>query len=225
MQNYSPKTFFDLKNFPYRFLFDKIEYVWEVFIQLQEFLLQNPLGKIEATVEKGAFLINPEEISIGKGSVVEAGAYIVGPCLIGENCEIRNGAYLRGNILAGNHCIFGHTTEVKNSIFLSGVKAGHFSYIGDSILGNDVNLGAGTKCANLRLDEKMIRVKKDKEWIETKRRKLGAIVGDGVQTGCNSVLSPGTFMEKKSSCLPCTHVYGYVYANERVGALREKTYV
>lgn len=225
MQKYSPSTFFDLKNYPHRDLFDGIEYVWEVLDRLEEFLFKNPLGKIDATIEQGAFLINPEEISIGKGSIVEAGAYIVGPCLIGDHCQIRNGAYLRGHILAGDHCIFGHTTEVKKSIFLSGVKAGHFSYIGDSILGNDVNLGAGTKCANLRLDEKMIRVKKGKEWIETNRRKLGAIVGDGVQTGCNSVLSPGTFMEKKSSCLPCVHVHGYVNAKERVGELYEKTHV
>jgi UDP-N-acetylglucosamine diphosphorylase / glucose-1-phosphate thymidylyltransferase / UDP-N-acetylgalactosamine diphosphorylase / glucosamine-1-phosphate N-acetyltransferase / galactosamine-1-phosphate N-acetyltransferase len=149
-------------------------------------------------------------ISIGPGSVIEPGCTLIGPCLLGNGCVVRQGAYLRGNILASNHVVIGHASEVKNSIFLSHAKAAHFAYVGDSILGNGVNLGAGTKCANLRFDNKEVKVRqRDRVW-KTGLRKLGAILGDGAQTGCNSVTSPGTIIEKNGVVAPCSHVKGWV---------------
>jgi len=158
MNPYAPSHFFNLTRFAYAPLFDEKAPVWEVLKKIGDFLLSGPLGKIEGVVEQGVFLVNPEEISIGKGTIVEPGAYIKGPCIIGDHCEIRQGAYIRGNVITGNGCIIGHATEVKNALFLDGAKAGHFAYVGDSILGNRVNLGAGTKCANLRFDGKNVPI-------------------------------------------------------------------
>ncbi len=128
-------------------------------------------------------------IHIGEGTVVEPGALIKGPTIIGKNTEVRQGAYIRGNCLIGNRCVVGHTTEMKSSIMMDGAKAGHFAYIGDSILGNNVNLGAGTKLANFKIVEMDIRLRIEGKVYKTGLRKLGAILGDNVETGCNSVIN------------------------------------
>lgn len=210
MNPFSPFEYFDLSKFAHASLFEKKKPVWEALKKIGEYLLSDSLGNIRGTVEQGAYLINPEEISIGRGSVVEPGAYILGPCIIGENCQIRHGAYIRGNVIVGNQCVIGHATEVKNSLFLDGAQAGHFAYIGDSILGNQVNLGAGTKCANLRFDKKNVPVILEEKRIDSGLRKFGAILGDHAQTGCNSVTNPGTLMGKRSCLSPCATVRGVV---------------
>lgn len=139
-----------------------------------------------------------DHIYIGEGSVVEPGALIKGPTILGKNTEIRQGAYIRGSCLFGDRCIVGHTTEMKNAVMINRVTAGHFAYIGDSILGNDVNLGAGTKLANLKIIGSEITFRINRKLYRTGLRKFGAILGDSVETGCNSVMSPGTLMGKKS---------------------------
>jgi len=209
MDTYAPSNYFDLAKFEHAALFDDNEPVWNVLKKLGDYLLSGSLGNILGTVEQGAHLVKLDEIYIGKGSVVEPGAYILGPCIIGENCQIRQGAYIRGNVILGNNCIIGHATEVKNSLFLDGAQAGHFAYVGDSILGNNVNLGAGTKCANLRFDRQNILVQQ----VETGLKKFGAIVGDGAQTGCNSVTNPGTMMGKESCLAPCAAAKGVIPKN------------
>jgi carbonic anhydrase/acetyltransferase-like protein (isoleucine patch superfamily) len=163
---------------------------------LQAFDGDRPLENA-AIIMPGAYLLD-DNIIIGAGSVVEPGALIKGPTVIGENTEVRQGAYMRGNCLVGNGCVVGHTTEIKASIMLDGAKAGHFAYIGDSILGKDVNLGAGTKLANLKMIPGEIIITVNKKFHNTGRRKLGAILGDRTETGCNSVTSPGTLMEPRS---------------------------
>lgn len=155
-----------------------------------------------ASVIMAGAVIMGQQISLGKGVLVESGAMIKEPAIIGDCCEIRQGAYLRGNCLLGERCVVGHTTEVKHSIFLNDAKAGHFAYLGDSILGNDVNLGAGTKCANLRFLSGNIQIRAEGQSWDTGRRKIGAILGDQVQTGCNSVTSPGTLLGPRSLVLP-----------------------
>lgn len=143
-------------------------------------------------------------ISLGKGVLVESGAFIKGPSIIGDQSEIRHGAYLRGHCLVGARCVVGHVTEVKHAIFLDDAKAGHFAYLGDSILGNEVNLGAGTKLANLRFTGGDVLVKTPEGSIGSGLRKFGAIFGDRAQTGCNAVTNPGTVLGKKSIVLPNT---------------------
>ena len=119
----------------------------------------------------GAALLD-SDIQIGRGSIVEPGALIKGPTIIGDNTEVRQGAYLRGNCLVGDRCVVGHATEVKTSIMLNGSKAGHFAYIGDSILGNDVNLGAGTKLANLKIIKVDMTLRIEGKLFRTGLRKL-----------------------------------------------------
>ena len=144
--------------------------------------------------------------------MVESGATIIGPCFIGKNCQVRQGAYLRGYVLGGDRCIFGHATEVKHSIFLDGAQASHFAYVGDSILGNQVNLGAGTKCANLRFDKQPVKLRYKEKKIQTPLKKCGVLMGDEAQTGCNAVTAPGTLIAPKSVVMPLSFVKGWIDA-------------
>lgn len=208
--------FFDLSDWPFPELFTQNTPVWATLSRIEPFLKKIPLGKILGQVSPQAYLVNPHLISIGEGTVVEPGAYIQGPCLIGDHCTIRHGAYVRGNVITGNRCVIGHTTEVKNSLFLHDAHAAHFAYLGDSLLGNHVNLGAGTKCANLRLDRQEISVFYEGQRMATGLRKFGVILGDHTQTGCNSVTNPGTMMGKNSRCYPCTNLGGFIPSNSLV---------
>ncbi len=149
-----------------------------------------------------------DKIYISKNAKVEPGAFIKGPCYIDEGAQIRHGAYLRGNVFVGKNCVVGHCTEVKHSVFLDGAKAGHFNYIGDSILGNNINLGAGTKIANLKMISGSIKIKIGLISMDTKLKKFGAILGDNTQTGCNSVLNPGFILAPKSFVFPNVSAYG-----------------
>ena len=210
MQAVSPESLFDLSHFASASVFHDCTYVWEALSKIAPYLENADLGKIEGEVSKDAYLINPGLISIGKGTIVEPGAYIAGPCLIGKNCHVRSGAYIRGNLITGDGCVLGHDSEFKNVIMLDGAKAAHFAYVGDSILGNEVNLGAGTVLANLRLDRKQISFKIDAARVDTGRKKFGAALGDRSQTGCNSVLNPGTIFAKEATCRPCINIGGFV---------------
>ena len=156
------------------------------------------------------------QAELGTGVVVEPGALVKGPVIVGSNTEVRQGAYLRGDCLVGKRCVVGHTTEMKHSIFLDDSKAGHFAYVGDSILGRDVNMGAGTKLANLRFGPGSVAVMVDGRRIDTGRRKIGAILGDEVQTGCNSVTNPGSIVGRSSLIAPNTAVAPGVYAARSV---------
>jgi len=158
----------------------------------------------DASLIMAGAVLNGNRISIGKSTLVEPGAFLQSPVIIGNNTEVRQGAYIRGYCLAGSRCVIGHTTEVKHSILLNGAKAGHFAYLGDSILGNEVNLGAGTKLANLRFLPGNIQIKTGEKTLDTGLRKLGAVIGDYSQTGCNSVTNPGTLLGKKTLILPNT---------------------
>jgi acetyltransferase-like isoleucine patch superfamily enzyme len=155
-------------------------------------------------------------IAIGGGTTIEPGVVIKSPTIIGRDAELRQGAYIRGNVIIGDDAVVGHATEVKNSIFMDHAEAGHFAYVGDSILGMRVNLGAGTKLANLELRTprekeshtiRPISIAIDGESRQTGLEKLGAILGDDVETGCNSVISPGALIGCGS----------WVYSNTTVG--------
>jgi NDP-sugar pyrophosphorylase family protein len=162
--------------------------------------------RIEIEIPPGVHLERPELISIGKGTILEPGVFIQGPCILGKECIVRHGAYLRDSVLCGDHCAIGHSAELKNSILLDSANATHFVYVGDSILGNGVNLGAGVKCANLRLDRKEISVSK----VKTGLKKLGAVIGDRCQIGCNTVLNPGTLVGKESVCPGLVSLSGFI---------------
>jgi NDP-sugar pyrophosphorylase family protein len=206
---------FNLTQFSHREIFQDPSRPWESLGRvLEDYLAKTIRAKISGEVDPRAYLVNEAQIEIGEGTIVEPGAYIHGPVIIGKNCQIRHGAYLRGNILTGDNCLLGHDTEVKGSIFLNGAKAAHFNYVGDSILGNEVNLGAGTKLANLRVISGSVKITDESGNVkDTGLRKLGAILGDFVETGCNSVCSPGTIVAPRSIIYPNATARGFIPAN------------
>jgi UDP-N-acetylglucosamine diphosphorylase / glucose-1-phosphate thymidylyltransferase / UDP-N-acetylgalactosamine diphosphorylase / glucosamine-1-phosphate N-acetyltransferase / galactosamine-1-phosphate N-acetyltransferase len=209
-------TFFSLDGFTHASLWQNGEYPWAPLARLEAYLRKMELGQIEISIPSGVHLDHPELISIGKGTVIEPGVFIQGPCVIGKNCAIRHGAYLRGPLLFGDGCVVGHAAEVKHSILLNGAHATHFVYVGDSILGNRVNLAAGVKCANLRLDRNVVCVQYEHQRIDTGLVKLGAIVGDDAQVGCNSVFNPGTLMGRESVSHPLMQLGGYIPPRKQV---------
>lgn len=157
-----------------------------------------------ASVIMAGVILVGSRIKIGRGVLIESGALVKEPTIIGNMTEVRHGAYLRGYCLVGQRCVVGHTTEVKHSVFMNDAKAGHFAYLGDSILGGDANLGAGTKMANLRFLKGNVKIRTPEGMLDSGLRKLGAILGDGVQTGCNSVTNPGTLIGMGSFLMPNT---------------------
>ena len=191
-------AFFDFEFFEYCFLFERGQPVWSVFERLKSYLDGCSYKGIECEIPPSVTLKNVSKISIGEGTTVEEGAYIQGPCIIGKHCHVRHGSYIRPYLLTGNRCVIGHATETKCSIFLHGAKAPHFNYIGDSILGNDVNMGAGAICSNVRLDQKEISVHLSEKKFRTGLKKFGALIGDFSQIGCHVVLNPGVLLKKRT---------------------------
>ena len=157
-----------------------------------------------ASVLMAGAVLQGRQIAIGPGVLVESGAFLKEPLLVGAQSEIRQGAYLRGHCLIGRRCVVGHVTEIKHSIMLDEAKAGHFAYLGDSILGPEVNLGAGTKLANLRFTGGNVQIRYQGGSLDSGLKKLGAILGSRCQTGCNTVTNPGTLLGKGCLVLPNT---------------------
>lgn len=202
--------FFDTSQFEHQKIFQSSPEPWKALLLLNHYLKSLPLGKHSGTLSPSAYLVHPELISIGEGSIIEPGAYIQGPCVIGKNCTVRHGAYIRGNVLTGDGCVIGHDTEAKHAIFLDRAHAAHFAYVGDSIIGNDVNLGAGAKCANLKFDKSPVHVFLNGHRTPTQMTKLGAIIGDKSQIGCNAVTNPGTLIGQQVRCYPNLNIEGFI---------------
>ncbi|APJ05075.1 hypothetical protein AXG55_03900 [Silvanigrella aquatica] len=192
------------------------EFPWRVLGKtLTQFIerLVNSVDKnhrINGNVSDYAYFENKDQIVICQGAVVEPGAFIAGPAFIGPHAVVRHGAYIRGSVYVGEGAVVGHTTECKGSILLPFAKAAHFNYIGDSILGYDCNLGAGTKLANLKINHKNIILALDNKKLDTGLKKFGAILGNRAQTGCNSVTNPGTIMLPETILLPNQTALGVI---------------
>lgn len=210
MNSYPVEFFFSLDHFAHKNLWKDGDRVWSALEKLKVYIDSLPLGKIEIKIPDGVYLQNRELISIGKGTIIEPGVLIQGPCVIGESVVIRHGAYVREYSLIGDRCVIGHSAETKHSILLNEAAATHFVYVGDSILGNRVNLGAGVKCANLRLDRKEISVFHEGIKIKTGLKKFGAVVGDRSQIGCNCVLNPGTLVSPGTIAYPLSNLSGFI---------------
>ena len=168
---------------------------WDL-LKANEILLRNLEPDVEGEVEAGATLVGP--VAVGKGTRVLAGAHIRGPTVIGEGCEIGPNCLIRPSTSIGNGCKVGSACEVKNSILMDGTHVPHLNYVGDSILGERCNLGAGTKVANLRLDERPVRIAVKGKEVETGLRKLGVVMGDDVKTGINASIDVGTVIGEGS---------------------------
>lgn len=218
----SPESLFDLSAYAHRALFEGLEFAWEALAALPGYLGRVARADVAAgTIEPGAWVTGA--VLLGEGCVVEAGAYLRGPTVLGPGCQVRSGAYVRGNVLAGERCVIGGSSELKNAILLDRANAPHHNYCGDSILGNDVNLGSGTKLANVKLGPGNVRVRVEGELHDTGLRKLGAILGDGTKTGCNAVTNPGTLTGRGVRIHPVVNAgpgllpEGTVFAGRRRG--------
>ena len=199
--------FFDLSRFAHAALFEGTRFVWEALERLPAYIAEHMATGVDGQVMPGAVIEG--EVYIGEGTVVQPGAMIIGPALIGKGCQVRHCALIRGNVILGDRAVVGHATEIKTAVLLDDAAAPHFNYVGDSILGRGVNLGAGSNCSNFKMTHEPVTVRLGGEILETGMRKLGATLGDGVEIGCNAVLNPGTLIGPRSLVYPTASVRGY----------------
>lgn len=229
----SPADFFDLRDPFSAVLFDGCEFAWQAVAGIRQHV-QRLTGRrqtIQGNVAEGAYL-SDRPIYIAEGARIEPGAYIHGPAYIGAGAVVRHGAYVREDVILCSGSILGHASEAKNSILLPDAHAPHFNYIGDTVLGQRTNLGAGTKISNLALvSEKdtgtglrpTIKLWIDGRLYDTGLAKLGAVLGDDVQTGCNSVLNPGCLVGKRSLIYANLSLRKGYYPPDTIYKLRQST--
>ena len=170
------------------------------------------IAELGSKLDKEKYTEVKKNVWIAKSAKVSSNATILPPCIIDENSEIRQCAFIRGSVIVGKSCVVGNSSEVKNSILFDSVQVPHFNYVGDSILGFKSHLGAGAVTSNVKSDKSNVSVVRDGEKIVTTRKKLGAMVGDGVEVGCGAVLCPGTIIGKDTTVYPLSLVRGYVPA-------------
>ena len=186
-------------------LFINTSNIWEVLPKIKDFIIE--LGD---SLDKEKYKEIEKHIWIGNNVKIDKLSTIIAPCIIDEGTEIRPGAYIRGNVIIGKNCVIGNSVEIKNSIIFDECQIPHYNYVGDSILGYHSHLGAGTIISNLKNDKTNIVIKGNDKRIETNLRKMGAIVGDNTDVGCNSVIFPGTIIGNNTSIYPLTRVRGII---------------
>ncbi len=189
-------------------LLEGLTYPWEALPLINNFILELGAALCSEEYEKRG-----EDIWIHKTATVFDSAYIAGPCIIGAGTEVRQCAFIRGNALVGENCVVGNSTELKNVIIFNNVQVPHYNYVGDSILGYKSHMGAGSITSNVKSDKTLVHVKGNGFDIETGMKKFGAMLGDNVEVGCNSVLNPGTVVGPDSNIYPLSRVRGYVPAH------------
>lgn len=182
---------------------------WEMLERLEEFLKTLPLGQVHGHIDPRADVDDFKTIYVGSGAEVGPGALIEGLVFLGDNVKVRHGAYIRGPCFIDQGSIIGHATEVKHSIFFESASAAHFNYVGNSVLGSQVQLGAGATCANLRFDKQPIIVRTKTRRLPTTHKKLGALIGHGAKLGCSAVISPGCIVDSLAQVPPLTLCQGF----------------
>ena len=208
------KALFDCQTPYLTSLFEESEYPWDMLSKIKELA-----RKLLSEGLEGYTLIS-EGVLVGENVKIYPTATIEGPTVIGSGTEVRPGAFIRGGVITGENCVIGNSSELKNCILLNKVKIPHYNYVGDSILGNKVHTGAGTICSNLKSDGKNIVIHGDVEY-ETGLRKIGGILADGADVGCNSVINPGTIIGKNTSVYALTSLRGVYPADCIVKSTKE----
>ncbi len=186
----------------------KFTYPWEALSGIKDFILS--LG---AVLNKDEYTEVAPCVWVHKTAEISPSAYVGAPCIIGENTEVRHCAFIRGSALVGNNCVVGNSTELKNVILFDNVQVPHYNYVGDSILGYKSHMGAGSITSNVKSDKSLVAVNSCSEKIATGLKKFGAVLGDFVEVGCNSVLNPGTVIGRNSNVYPLSCVRGYIPAD------------
>lgn len=189
-------------------VFKGVTYPWEVLPKIGEFIVKLGNSLPEDKYEKKG-----ENVWIAKSAKVFPSAYINGPAIIDEEAEVRHCAFIRGNAIVGKGAVVGNSTELKNVILFNKVQVPHYNYVGDSILGFKAHMGAGSITSNVKSDKTLVIVRAGQEQYETGLKKFGAMLGDNVEVGCNSVLNPGTVIGKQSNVYPTSMVRGFIPAN------------
>lgn len=196
---------FDLSGTIAAAIFETSSYPWDILDAIKEFIINK--GK---TLDPAIYEDRGNDIYIARDAKVAPTAYIGGPCIIDSGAEIRHCAFIRGSAIVGKNAVVGNSCELKNCILFDGAQVPHFNYVGDSILGCKSHMGAGAVTSNVKSDKTHVSVKAGCEVIETGRKKFGAILGDNVEVGCNSVLCPGTIIGKNSNVYPLSRVRGVI---------------
>ena len=196
---------FDLKHTVAADYLRQYEYPWEALENIKELVLA--LGE---KLSPDEFDSPQEGVWIAKDAVVFPNVNIYGPAIIGHGTEVRPSAFIRGSVLVGDCCVVGNSTELKNVILFDGVQVPHYNYVGDSILGYKAHMGAGSITSNVKSDKLPVEIKTEDGVLPTGRKKVGAMLGDFVEIGCNSVLNPGTIVGRGSSVYPVSCVRGVV---------------
>ncbi len=202
------RDLFDLSHTRAKELLEKTEYPWEALKEIKDLILALGPQLPEEEFEEVS-----EHVWIARDAVIYPNNYIGAPCIIGHETEVRPGAFIRGSALVGDHCVVGNSTELKNVILFDNVQVPHYNYVGDSILGYKSHMGAGSITSNVKSDKKLVTVKCADEKLETGLKKIGAMLGDRVEVGCNSVLNPGTVIGRDSNIYPTSCVRGTVPEN------------
>lgn len=207
-------SLYDLEHTAAKPLLETKTYPWEALPYIKDFIIE--LGN---KLDKSEYDEISENVWIHKTAKVFASAYIAGPAIIGPDTEVRQCAFIRGNALVGAGCVIGNSTELKNVIIFDSVQVPHYNYVGDSILGYKSHMGAGSITSNVKSDKTLVHVKGNAKAdasafdIETGLKKFGAMLGDYVEVGCNSVLNPGTVIGRNTNIYPLSPVRGYVPAD------------
>ena len=199
------KNLYDLNETIAADLFDQELYPWELLPKISDFIVE--LGK---TLDPEKFEQRGENVWVAKSAKIFPSAYIGGPCIIDEEAEVRHCAFIRGNAIVGKGAVVGNSTELKNVILFNKVQVPHYNYVGDSILGYKSHMGAGSITSNVKSDKTLATVRIPGGAVETGLKKMGAMLGDFVEVGCNSVLNPGTVIGRHSNVYPTSSVRGFV---------------
>lgn len=202
------KNLFDLSHTAAAELLEECEYPWEALPKISEWIL-----KLGAALPADEYELRGENVWVAKSAKVFDSAYLHGPIIIGPDTEVRQCAFLRGNALVGAGCVVGNSTELKNVILFDHVQVPHYNYVGDSILGYQSHMGAGSITSNVKSDKTLVTIHTPQEQIATGLKKMGAILGDHVEVGCNSVLNPGTVIGRNTNVYPLSMVRGFIAPN------------
>lgn len=186
-------------------IFEDTEFPWEVLPKIKDFIIL--LGE---SLPKEQYDYIGENIWVAKTAKIAPTASITGPCVIGEHTEVRQCAFIRGNAIVGENCVVGNSTELKNVLLFNNVQVPHYNYVGDSILGYKSHMGAGSITSNVKSDKTLVTLRYKGDTIQTGLKKMGAILGNYVEVGCNSVLNPGTVVGSNTNIYPLSMVRGYV---------------
>lgn len=208
MEQLKIENLYDLSKTIAATIFDGATYPWEVLSKIEAFILE-----LAKTLPEEDYVKQGDNVWIAKTAKVAPTAFINGPTIIGKNAEIRHCAYIRGKAIVGEGAVVGNSTELKNVILFNKVQVPHYNYVGDSILGYKAHMGAGSITSNIKSDRSNVTIKVDADKIDTGLIKMGAMLGDHVEVGCNSVLNPGTVVGKHSNIYPLSMVRGFVPEN------------